>query len=91
MLSATYQALVRARITPEELKKAVVEALKSMGPNNAFNELLTTKQAAKSLCLHPDTVRKYCREARIRCIKLGRVYRIRYIDLLEFMEMKEEA
>lgn len=58
----TCEALERAGITPEGLNKVVLEALKSMGPNNPLNELLTTKEVATGLRLHPDTGRKYYRE-----------------------------
>ena len=46
-----------------------------------ISELLTVEEAAKRLKLAPFTVRKMCREGRLRCVKLGQTYRIAESDL----------
>ena len=46
--------------------------------------MLTTKQAAKELNVHPETIRRMIKRGDLRAIRIGRVYRIRLEDLGEF-------
>ena len=39
-------------------------------------KLLTTREAAKRLRLHPKTVERYFRQGRIKAIKIGRDWRV---------------
>jgi len=45
------------------------------------DELLTVEEAAKRLKLAPFTVRKMCRDGRVRCVKIAGTYRIAESDL----------
>jgi len=46
--------------------------------------LLTVEQAAQQLKLHPKTVLRYIKDARLRATRLGKGYRIAQADLNEF-------
>lgn len=48
---------------------------------NPQSRLLTVDETAEYLGLHPETVRKMCREQRIPRVKVGRVWRFRPADL----------
>ena len=48
--------------------------------------LLTPEQVADSLQLHHLTVLKFIKNKKLKCIKLGRVYRIREEDLEAFLD-----
>lgn len=85
------EELERVGLTPEWVKQVVREAAESMGPENALNHYVTTERMAMSLALHPDTVRRYCREGKIRCVRLGRKYRIKWLDLQKFLAEREVA
>ena len=51
------------------------------------DELLTVEQAADALQLHPDTVRRYIRERKLRAVRLSPTnVRIRRSDLDKFIE-----
>ena len=52
----------------------------------AGSRILTPEQAAKILQIHPFTVLKYIRAGKIKCSKLGRIYRIRESDLEKFLD-----
>ena len=44
------------------------------------NNYLSPEEAAARLGIKPDTVRKWCREGKLPCVKLGRLWRIRESD-----------
>jgi excisionase family DNA binding protein len=48
-------------------------------------EWLSVDDIAKELNIHPDTVRGWIRERKLRATKLGRDYRIRREDLDKFL------
>lgn len=48
--------------------------------------LLTVKEVAKELKLHPVTVRRYIREGKIVASLFGRVWRVQEQALDEFLE-----
>ena len=48
--------------------------------------LLTVKEVAKELKLHPVTVRRYIREGKIAASLFGRVWRVQEGALDEFLE-----
>ena len=51
------------------------------------DELLTVEQAADILQLHPDTVRRYVRERKLRAVRISPTnVRIRRSDLEKFIE-----
>lgn len=47
-------------------------------------KLLTTREAAKRLRLHPKTVERYFRQGRIKAVKIGRDWRVLETEL-EFL------
>jgi excisionase family DNA binding protein len=54
----------------------IAEVIKRLGPKEEMKEelhqrMLTPKEAAKELHLHPQTVMDWCREGRITATKLG--------------------
>ncbi len=54
------------------------------------DELLTVEQVAEELKLHPDTVRRYIREKKLRSIRLsGTAHRIRRSELERFLKERE--
>jgi len=75
-------------ITPIQLKEAVYEVLMAVDPTERLSHLLTVNDVAERLCLHPDTVRRYCREGKIRAFRLGTKWRIRPMDYVDFIEAK---
>ena len=48
------------------------------------NKLYSTEEAAKILSLHPKTVRRFIREGQIQARKIGREWRIAFVDLKEY-------
>ncbi len=74
--------------TPIQLKEAVYEVLLVVDPTERLSYLLTVNDIAERLCLHPDTVRRYCREGKIRAFRLGTKWRIRPMDYVDFIETK---
>jgi excisionase family DNA binding protein len=54
------------------------------------DELLTVEQVAAELQLHPDTVRRYIREKKLRSIRLSNTaHRIRRSELERFLKERE--
>ena len=53
------------------------------------NRLITPKEAAKILGLNVQTLRRYCRENKIRYVKFGNHIRIRPLALKDFIEKHE--
>ena len=48
-------------------------------------DVLTVEQAAAYLQVHVETVRRHCRDQLIPAAKVGRGWRIRKVDLDEFL------
>lgn len=54
--------------------------------------VLTLKEVAQRLKLHPNTLRRYAKEGKLSAMKFGRVWRIEEEDLKDFMRaMKQEV
>ena len=54
------------------------------------DELLTVEQVASELQLHPDTVRRYIRENKLRAVRLSaRDLRVRRSELDRFLRERE--
>jgi excisionase family DNA binding protein len=54
------------------------------------DELLTVEQVAERLQLHPDTVRRYVREGKLRAVRLSSTaLRIRSSELDRFLKERE--
>jgi excisionase family DNA binding protein len=54
------------------------------------DELLTVEQVAAELQLHPDTVRRYIREKKLRAVRLSSTnMRIRRSELNRFLKERE--
>ena len=54
------------------------------------DELLTVEQVAAELQMHPDTVRRYIREKKLRAVRLSaRDLRIRRSELNRFLKERE--
>jgi excisionase family DNA binding protein len=54
------------------------------------DELLTVEQVAAELQLHPDTVRRYIRERKLRAVRLSSTnMRIRRSELDRFLKERE--
>ena len=54
-------------------------------------ELLEVDEVAEFLGVGPVTVYRWCREGRLPCIKLGRVWRIRRGALHDFLQRREQS
>jgi excisionase family DNA binding protein len=52
--------------------------------------LMTPREVSKFLRVKPRTVAKWCREGRLRAIKVGHVWRIRTFDGKPIIEVREE-
>lgn len=52
-------------------------------------KLLTTEEVAEVLQMHNESVRRKCRSGEIPCIKVGRHWRIKEADLVEWLEEKK--
>jgi len=90
MKKDVFASLKERGITPIQLKEAIYEILVAIDPTESLSYLLTVDDVAERLCLHPDTVRRYCREGKIRAFKLdgGREWRIKPRDYVDFLEAK---
>jgi excisionase family DNA binding protein len=54
------------------------------------DELLTVEQVAAELQLHPDTIRRYIREKKLRAVRLSSTnMRIRRSELDRFLKERE--
>ncbi|TKJ45374.1 hypothetical protein CEE35_04245 [Candidatus Aerophobetes bacterium Ae_b3b] len=54
--------------------------------------VLTLKEVAQRLKLHPNTLRRYAKQGKLPAMKFGRVWRIEEEDLKDFMRaMKQEV
>lgn len=61
-----------------------------MGGEALNDELLTVEQVAAELQLHPDTVRRYIREKKLRAVRLSSTnMRIRRSELNRFLKERE--
>jgi excisionase family DNA binding protein len=58
-------------------------------PSEAKRELLSVEEVAEYLGVVPMTVYRWCREGRLPCMKLGRVWRIRRGALEDFLKSAE--
>ena len=52
--------------------------------------VLTLKEVAERLKLHPNTLRRYAKEGKLPAMKFGRVWRIEEEDLKEFMRAMKQ-
>ena len=52
--------------------------------------VLTLKEVAERLKLHPNTLRRYAKEGKLSAMKFGRVWRIEEEDLKEFMRAMKQ-
>ena len=48
--------------------------------------LMTPEEVAERLAITPKTVRRFLREGRLKAMKVGRLWRVRESDLLEYMK-----
>ncbi len=63
-----------------------------MDGETLVDELLTIDQVAAELQLHPDTIRRYIREKRLKAVRVGgTALRIRRSELDRFIREGEEA
>jgi excisionase family DNA binding protein len=54
------------------------------------DELLTIEQVAERLQLHPDTIRRYVREKKLKAIQLSKTnLRVRRSELNRFLKERE--
>lgn len=53
-----------------------------------MNGILTLKEAAGSLKVHPETVKKWIIAGKLKGYKLGNLYRIRREDFDEFLKLR---
>jgi excisionase family DNA binding protein len=58
-------------------------------PSGATRELLSVEEVAEYLGVVPMTVYRWCRESRLPCLKIGRVWRIRREALEDFLKSAE--
>lgn len=56
---------------------------------STLNQYLSVRDVAQRLSLHPDTVRKFCRQGLLKSIKIGERYRVRELDLFDFIRERE--
>jgi len=59
------------------------------GASGANKELLSVEEVAEYLGVVPMTVYRWCREGRLPCLKIGRVWRIRREALEDFLKKSE--
>jgi len=62
-----------------------------MIPQTPNYGLVTTRQAARLLQVTPRTVERWCREGRLRAIKIGRVWRVRTWDGQPIIEVDQDG
>lgn len=55
-----------------------------------MDELLTIDQVATELQLHPDTIRRFIREKKLKATRVGGRLRIRRSELDRFLQAGEE-
>ena len=53
--------------------------------------VLTLKEVAQRLKLHPNTLRRYAKEGKLPAMKFGRVWRIEEEDLVKFMRAMKQG
>lgn len=53
--------------------------------------VLTLKEVAQRLKLHPNTLRRYAKEGKLSAMKFGRVWRIEEEDLKDFMRAMKQG
>jgi excisionase family DNA binding protein len=54
------------------------------------NELLTVEQVAAALQMHPDTIRRYIRERKLRAVRISATaLRVRRSELNRFLRERE--
>lgn len=53
--------------------------------------VLTLKEIAERLKLHPNTLRRYIKEGKLPAMKFGRVWRVEEEDLKEFMRANKQG
>lgn len=53
--------------------------------------VLTLKEVAERLRLHPNTLRRYIKKGKLAAMKFGRVWRIEEKDLEEFMRANKQG
>lgn len=51
-----------------------------------IERFLTTEQVAGILQVHPFTILKFIKQGKLPGVKLGRVYRIKESDVMQFLE-----
>ena len=53
--------------------------------------VLTLKEVAQRLKLHPNTLRRYGKEGKLPAMKFGRVWRIEEEDIKDFMRAMKQG
>ena len=57
-----------------------------MGKDREELRLLTPEEAAERLKVSPETIKKWCREGKLRGVKVSVLWRIRQEDLESFIQ-----
>lgn len=53
--------------------------------------MLTLKEVAERLKLHPNTLRRYARQGELPAVRFGRVWRVEEKDLDEFIKTRKRG
>lgn len=74
-------------------RKAVTAATeqKPSAKENTLKGMLTTRQVADILAVHPSTVRHYVATRQLHAHRLGRYFRFKFNDLEQFVGNHEEV
>ena len=56
-----------------------------------IDQFLTAEEVAKSLKLHPYTVRRLCRENKIPCFKFGGQWRFNKDEIFSIVKKREKS
>ncbi len=64
--------------------------LRNKGERRTSEALLSAEEVALYFGVKTTTVYRWCREGRIPCLKIGKHWRVRREDLVDFLEKAED-
>jgi excisionase family DNA binding protein len=70
-------------------RRRAIREVRDKGRGQPSNSLLSTEEAAAYFGVERTTVHRWCREGRIPCLKIGKHWRVRCEEVVDFVKEAE--
>jgi excisionase family DNA binding protein len=72
-------------------RRSVMGGLRDKGKRRTGEALLSAVEVAEYFGVKTTTVYRWCKEGRIPCLKIGKHWRVRREELVDFLKEAEES